>query len=269
MPLPAGVECVLAPNPSFLTGPGTNTYLVASAPQGCAVIDPGPDIPAHLARVAERAAELGGALAILITHGHPDHAEGAGALRRLTGAPVLAWSREGTPVADQALGDAQVVTIGRRALRVLYTPGHRFDHLCFLLEDASVVFVGDLVAGIGTVVIAPPEGDLVEYLSSLRRLVQLDPAQLLPAHGPPIERPRALLEEYLTHREERERQVLAALADGPATVEAIVAGIYRDVDARLHPIAAHSVLAHLLKLEREGRVVRSPTNSAPELWRLA
>jgi glyoxylase-like metal-dependent hydrolase (beta-lactamase superfamily II) len=269
MALPAGVDCVLAPNPSLMTGTGTNTYLVSDVASGCVVIDPGPDIPAHLARVAELAAERGGARALLITHGHPDHVEGAGTLRQLTGAPVLAWSREGSPAADETLADGQVIMVGERALRAVHTPGHRFDHLCFLLEDTRTIFTGDLVAGTGTVVIAPPEGDLLDYLSSLRRLQQLDLALLLPAHGPPIERPRALLEEYLAHRLERERQVLAALATGHISIGAVVASVYRDVDPRLHPLAAQSMLAHLLKLEREGRVAREPGANGTELWKLA
>ncbi len=268
MALPAGVTCVLAPNPSLMTGPGTNTYLVAGPAGGCAVIDPGPEIPAHLARVAELAAEHGGTRAILITHGHPDHVEGAAALRTLTGAPILAWSREGSPVADETLRDGQVLVVGERPLRVVYTPGHRFDHVCFLLEDARAIFAGDLVAGVGTVVILPPEGDMLEYLDSLRRLLALGATQLLPAHGPPIEEPRRVLEEYLAHRQERERQVLAGLAAGPTTVEALVADIYSDVDPRLHPMAAQSVLAHLLKLEREGRVLSGQDGSGSVLWRL-
>jgi glyoxylase-like metal-dependent hydrolase (beta-lactamase superfamily II) len=269
MALPRDVESILAPNPSLMTGPGTNTFLVASAAGGCVVIDPGPDIPSHLARVAERARERGGLRAILITHGHPDHVEGAAALRTLTSAPVLAWSRDGSPSADQTLADEQVVTVGERRLRVLHTPGHRFDHLCFLLEDSAAIFAGDLVAGIGTVVIIPPEGDLVDYLASLRRLLTLHPAQLLPAHGPPIDDPDSLLEEYLAHRAEREQQVLAGLARGPITIDALVAEIYAEVDPQLHGMAAQSVLAHLLKLEREGRVVRYSNPDGHDLWSLA
>ncbi|SRR5579875_827720 len=261
--LPAGVECLLAPNPSLMTGPGTNTYLVynpADKTTGCVVIDPGPEIETHLATIAQRAEQHGSARAIFITHGHPDHVEGAARLRDLTGAPVCAWSREGSPVADETLADGQTFSVGARRLRAIHTPGHRFDHLCFLLEDAGALFAGDLVAGVGTVVIIPPEGDMLDYLASLRRLLTLNLRMILPAHGPMITEPQALLAGYLRHREEREAQVIAALAataPQPQTAAQLVTRIYTDVDPQLHPIAAHSVLAHLLKLEREGHAYRA------------
>ena len=256
MDLPAGVERILAPNPSLMTGPGTNTYLVSAPGASCAVIDPGPEIESHLAAIVAAATPHGGVGHILITHGHPDHLEGAPRLREMTGAPILAWSREGSPAADETLADGEIIHVGERRLRAIHTPGHRFDHLCFLIEDAGALFAGDLVAGVGTVVIAPPEGDLLDYMASLRRLLALDLSIILPAHGPAIEQPHALLKQYIAHREDRERQVLAGLANGPHTVDALVASIYTDVDPKLHPVAALSVTAHLQKLEREGRVAR-------------
>lgn len=268
--LPVGVTCILAPNPSLLTGPGTNTFLVADEIAGeVVVIDPGPDIPEHLRRIADEIAERGKAKAILVTHGHPDHADGAAALRELLGVPVYARSREGVAATDHALADDAVIAVGTRQVRALYTPGHRFDHLCFLLEDARTLFAGDLIAGEGTVVIMPPEGDLLDYLASLRRLQTLDLRLILPAHGPFLDDPQAVLSYYIAHREERERQVLAGLAAGPKTVDELVRGIYADVSADLHPIAAYSVLAHLYKLEREGRVHQLSAADGPERWSLA
>ncbi len=267
--LPVGVTCILAPNPSLLTGPGTNTFLVADEIAGeVVVIDPGPDIPEHLRHIADTIAERGRATAILVTHGHPDHADGAASLRELLGVPVYAWSREGVPASDRPLADGAVISVGTRRLRALHTPGHRFDHLCFLLEDSRALFAGDLIAGVGTVVIAPPEGDLLDYLASLRRLQTLDLRLILPAHGPFLDDPEAVLSYYIAHREERERQVLAALATGPQTVGELVSVIYADVSADLHPIAAYSVLAHLYKLEREGRVHRLPVTDDQERWSL-
>lgn len=258
--LPDGVSVILAPNPSPMTGPGTNTYLVAGA-DGCVVIDPGPAIESHLAAVAQAARALGGARALLATHGHPDHVEGAARLRALTGAPVWAWSREGTPAADATLADGARISLGDRWLRALYTPGHRYDHLCYLLEGDGTIFAGDLVAGAGTVVIAPPEGDLSAYLASLRRLLALAPAELrllAPGHWPARADARALLEGYIAHREQREQQLIAALGDGAQAyrVAELVARIYTDVAPDLWPVAMYSTLAGLLKLEREGRVHR-------------
>ncbi|HEX8995297.1 MAG TPA: MBL fold metallo-hydrolase [Ktedonobacterales bacterium] len=275
MPLPERISVMLAPNPSPMTLQGTNTYLVEGA-AGCVVIDPGPEIESHLTLVAEAARAHGGARAILITHGHPDHVDGAARLRTLTGAPIWAWSREGSPVADATLADDAVVSaLGDRRLRALHTPGHRYDHLCLLLEGEGVIFAGDLVAGAGTVVIAPPEGDLSDYLASLRRLLALDSADvrlLAPGHGPTREDARDLLEGYIAHREQRERQLLAALGDGGEAlrVPELVERIYTDVSPELWPVAAYSTLAGLLKLEREGRAVRAapvPSDAALPLER--
>jgi len=263
-----GIEVILAPNPSLMTGPGTNSYVVYGPAKGCVVIDPGPDDEGHLAELARVAGEHGGARAILVTHGHPDHDAGAARLRALTGAPVLAWTLDGVAGADRMLAGGAEIDAGGRRLVALYTPGHRFDHLCFSLPDRGALFAGDLVAGAGTVVIAPPEGDLTDYMASLRRLLALDIKLILPGHGPAIARPRELLEGYIQHREEREAQVLAGLAAGDRTIDELVARIYTAVDPALHPAAALSITAHLEKLEREGCVVHEIGADDTETWRL-
>jgi glyoxylase-like metal-dependent hydrolase (beta-lactamase superfamily II) len=233
------------------------------------VADPGPDDTGHLEAIARAAAGQGGLGAILVTHGHADHAAGAARLRALTGAPVLARSREGVAATDRTLADGERIAVGARTLRALHTPGHRFDHLCFLLEDGGALFAGDLVAGVGTVVIAPPEGDLADYLASLQRLLALEGLRsILPGHGPVVEDGPALLREYVAHRLLREQQVLAGLQAGLSTISALVARIYADVDPALHPAAGRSVAAHLLKLEREGRVARPAGAPEEGPWRL-
>ncbi len=264
--LPPGVSSILAPNPSLMTGPGTNSFVIHEPDNTAVVIDPGPNIDEHLRRIVQ---EAGGKVsAVLITHGHPDHAEGAVRLRELTGAPILAWSREGMPYVDELLADGELIKVGSRRLQVLHTPGHRFDHLCFLLGDREAVFAGDLLAGSGTVVIAPPEGNLTDYLTSLQRLIEVDPKIIFPGHGPTITDPRERLRDYVSHRYEREQQVLSRLAEGPAALDALVEHIYADVDPGLHAMAALSLTAHLYKLETEGRVARPRGSGSSGPWNL-
>jgi glyoxylase-like metal-dependent hydrolase (beta-lactamase superfamily II) len=262
MALPDGVTLLLAPNPSPMTLTGTNTYLVRGA-AGCAVIDPGPMIERHLVAVAEEGQRQGGIRAILITHGHPDHVEGAPRLRELTGAPIIAWSKEGVADANETLEDEALFTLGDRGLRALFTPGHRYDHLSFALEangrDTGVIFAGDLVAGAGTVVIAPPDGNLRDYLAALRRILAREPALLAPGHGSDRADASALITGYIAHREDRESQLLSALSATPRSVADLVARIYTDTPTYLHPVAAYSTLAGLLKLEEEGRVAQAPS----------
>jgi glyoxylase-like metal-dependent hydrolase (beta-lactamase superfamily II) len=238
---------VLAPNPGLRELEGTNTYVVGEAP--AIVIDPGPDDEGHLREVEHTAGRVG---AIALTHDHPDHATGALPLSRSTGAPILAVR---PPPGGERLRDGRVVTSGRAVLRAVGTPGHSPDHVAFWSEEASALFTGDVVLGRGTSVIDPPEGDLVTYLRTLRRMRDLSPRTIYPGHGPVVSRGIAKLDEYLEHRATRERQVLDALADGPRTIEELVEAIYVDTPAELHQLAGRSVLAHLLKLDAEGRVV--------------
>ncbi len=249
---------ILAPNPSIMTGPGTNTILLGNQASGAAVIDPAIDDAAYLDAIVQEGERRGGISRILITHGHHDHIDGAIALRGRTGAPIYAFSRQGVPMADEEIADGTKFPVGDDTLRAIHTPGHRFDHHCYLLEQRRTLFAGDIVAGAGTVVIIPPEGDMQEYLDTLKRLQTLDIAEIVPTHGPIISEPQAKLEEYIAHRVEREQQVLQALEVLPpgATIPQMVQRIYTDVDPRLHRVAAWSVEAHLIKLEREGLVER-------------
>jgi glyoxylase-like metal-dependent hydrolase (beta-lactamase superfamily II) len=241
------IRRVLAPNPGVYTLEGTNTWIVGKEP--AIVIDPGPDTPEHLAEVAREAGSVG---AVLVTHDHPDHAPGAVPFARLVGAPVYAFRLAGA--ADLSAG--QRVRAGELDLVAVHTPGHTPDHAAFFEPGSGALFTGDAVLGRGTSFIDPPDGDLVRYLRSLRRMVDLGPRSIYPGHGPIVLRARGKLLEYLAHREEREAQVLAALGDGRRTIAEMVEVIYADHPKDVHPLAARSVLAHLLKLADEGRAER-------------
>jgi glyoxylase-like metal-dependent hydrolase (beta-lactamase superfamily II) len=239
---------VLAPNPGPFTLEGTNTWIVGRGPS--LVIDPGPDDPVHLEWVRRLA---GSVAAILLTHRHPDHAPGAARLADSTGAPVMAY-RPGP--GEERLRPGQVVAADGVQLRVLHTPGHTKDHVVFHDEATRAMFTGDTVLGRGTSIVDPPDGEMATYVRSLEAMAALRPAVLYPGHGPAVWAAGEKLEEYLQHRAARERQVLAGLSDGPRSPKELVATIYADYPADLHPLAARSVLAHLLKMEAEGHVVR-------------
>jgi glyoxylase-like metal-dependent hydrolase (beta-lactamase superfamily II) len=242
------VTRVLAPNPGVYTLEGTNTWVVGRDPS--IVIDPGPDLPEHLAAVAREAGRVG---AVLVTHDHPDHAPGAVSFAELVGASVYAYRLAGA----ETLRAGQRVRAGALDLTAIHTPGHTSDHVAFFESGTRALFTGDAVIGRGTTFIDPPDGDLVRYLRSLERMRELDPRTIYPGHGPVILRAQERILEYLAHREERETQVLAALADGPRTITEMVEVIYADHPKDVHPLAARSVLAHILKLADEGRAERT------------
>lgn len=237
---------VLAPNPGLRELEGTNTWIVGDPP--VIVIDPGPDDETHLREVARTAGRVG---AIVLTHDHPDHAPGARPLAEMTGARVYAHR----PAGDvERLRDGESVSAGSATLSVVATPGHTPDHLSLFMAGTRSLFTGDAVLGRGTSVIDPPEGDLVAYLRSLRRMRELRPRTIYPGHGPVVLRAIAKLDEYLEHRAAREEQVLSALGDAWRTPEEMVLEIYEGYPAEVHDLAARSVLAHLLKLHAEGRI---------------
>ena len=256
-PVGALAECVLAPNPGPMTLDGTNTW-VLSAPgdRAALVVDPGPEDEGHLravlAAVRARGAEVA---AVLLTHGHPDHAEGARRFAELAGAGVRALD-PAHRLGAEGLADGDVVEAGGLRLEVVGTPGHTADSLSFLLPEEGGLLTGDTVLGRGTTVVAHPDGVLAAYLDSLERL--RDAARerglrrVLPGHGPVLDGPAEVLEGYLAHRRARLEQVRAAVDAGARTPREVVEVVYADVDRAVWPAAELSVRAQLAHLSAEG-----------------
>ncbi|MFD0434706.1 MBL fold metallo-hydrolase [Streptomyces chartreusis] len=248
---------VLAPNASAMTLDGTNTWLVSEPDSDLAVvIDPGPLDDGHLRNVVATAEKAGKRVALtLLTHGHPDHAEGAARFAELTGTHVRALD-PALRLGDEGLGAGEVVSVGGLELRVVPTPGHTADSLCFHLPADRAVLTGDTILGRGTTVVAHPDGRLGDYLDSLRRLRSLTVDDgvhtVLPGHGPVLEDAQGAVEFYLAHRAHRLAQVETAVEDGHGTPGEVVAHVYADVDRSLWPAAELSVRAHLDYLEEHG-----------------
>ena len=248
-----GLAVVCAPNPGPMTGPGTNQYLLGRA--NGVQIDAAPlddENRRRLAGAPTRAERL------VLTHIHPDHVGGAADL----GVPIAVHASRaaaapgGRPLAPATpLEDGDEIRYPGGRLLVVHTPGHESGHCCLYEPDRRWLFTGDTVLSTGTSIIAPPDGDMIAYLASLRRLRAMDVAVIFPGHGPPVDDPAALLDEYLAHRLLRERQILDALADGPTAIEALVARLYVGLLPVLIWAAALTVQAHLEKLAIEGAVV--------------
>jgi glyoxylase-like metal-dependent hydrolase (beta-lactamase superfamily II) len=268
--LAPGVVRLVANNPSPFTFKGTNTYIVGGNGM-LALIDPGPDDPAHLAAIL---ATIGKRRLshVLITHTHRDHTDGLPALLAATGAKTAGFGRRardrgsratspsGSEFVDQdfipdvPLADGDRLTGDGWAFTAVHTPGHAPDHLCFALEGTKVLFSGDHVMGWNTSVIAPPEGSMADYLSSLERLGGRDDSVYFPGHGGQVEQPQRLVKAFLLHRRMREHAILDCIRGGTDTVQAIVPAIYRGLDPKLHKAAALSVLAHVEHLIARGLV---------------
>ena len=250
---------VTAPNPGVMTGPGTNSYLVADPEGGgCAVIDPGPRGEAHVRALL--AAAPGRITRILVTHTHIDHSPAALALHQATGAQLIGrrapagTNQDATFAPQHEPAHGEHIEIGAQTtLRVLHTPGHASNHLCYLLEEEKTLFTGDHVMQGSTVVINPPDGDMSAYLRALTALLDEDIEWLAPGHGFLVAPPHDVLRALIAHRLKRESLVLQALREhGPATTAALVDAVYTDVPAARHAIAERSLLAHLLKLQEDG-----------------
>lgn len=242
------MRSVLAPNASPLTLDGTRTYIVGDARP--VVIDPGPDDPSHLDAIVDALGD-GVPVAILVTHDHPDHLAGAGALAERLDAPLLRFS-------SRTLGDGDAVETDAGRLVAVYTPGHTRDHLAFHWPEGEAVFCGDLMmGGHDTALIAPPEGRLGTYLISLERVRALAPAVIYPAHGPPFEDPEAALDRYVRHRQQRLDQVLRAVQAGRRDYESLRAAVYGDqLEPGLERAAMAALKAYIEHLQGLGRIRR-------------
>jgi len=255
------VRRITAPNPGKMTGPGTNTYLVGDSQ--IAVIDPGPAEPSHIQAILDA---VGDRLKwILVTHTHPDHSPGAKLLADATGAVLMGnvlpeddGHQDNTFVPQQSFTHDQILDGGDFQLRALCTPGHVDNHLCFLVEQDRLLLTGDHIMHGSTVVIIPPFGDMKAYIESLQLMLDYPIELLGPGHGLVMDRPKEEIEALIAHRLRREAKVVERLSgSGEITLMGLTPLVYDDVEKGLHTLASYSLLAHLLKLEKEQRVSRS------------
>ena len=263
LPVLRGISRIVANNPSPMTYFGTNTYLLET-PDGFVVLDPGPaDHPEHVEAILRHTG--GRVRLILVSHTHHDHVGAVPALRQATGAPIAGFHASAIPdfEADIKLDHGAAVA----GMMALHTPGHASDHLCFALPAANgdrVLFSADHVMSWSTSIVSPPGGDMRDYFASLNLLLGRDDDIFLPGHGPPLPEPRALVREMLTHRLIREQAITKQLNQGSFDTYAIMDKLYSQLSPRLRQAAERNVLAHLLKLQAEGKAVREG-----ELWRAA
>jgi glyoxylase-like metal-dependent hydrolase (beta-lactamase superfamily II) len=270
VPIAAGVSRLLAPNPSRMTGPGTNTYLLGSPPR--AALDPGPDDPAHVEAILRAAPALD---TVIVTHTHADHSPAARTLAIRSGAKLIgrppppSAHQDMTFVPQQVPERDELIRIDERlTLRAIDTPGHASNHVCFLIEEQDLLFSGDHVLDGVTPVILAPDGDMAAYLEALERLLKYPLAAIAPAHGRVLTDPRAVISGVIAHRLRREQKVVNALAAAhEGSLDSLLPAVYSDVAPELHSLARYSLEAHLIKLEREGRCRREGDrwHAAPRL----
>lgn len=263
LPVLPGISRIVANNPGPMTYYGTNTYLIDTI-EGTVVLDPGPeDHPEHVEAILRA---TGGAVAlILVSHTHHDHVGAVPALQDETGAPTAGFRESAIASFDPDIKLADGDTIA--GMQAMHTPGHASDHVCFAMTSRghdAVLFSADHVMSWSTSVVSPPSGDMAAYFSSLRLLLDRTDDIYLPGHGPPLPEPRILVREMLHHRMAREQAIAEKLREGPANTYVLMDALYSQVHPRLRRAAERNVLAHLLKMELEGKVVRDG-----EMWRAA
>ncbi|MBV1882564.1 MAG: MBL fold metallo-hydrolase [Pseudomonadales bacterium] len=264
------VRRVLAPNPSMMTGPGTNTYILGTG--DIAILDPGPKNKAHLEALLE-ATEGETVRLILSTHTHNDHSPGTVPLVEAlqnerkqvdpieiiglpaslhNGSPLSSHDRSFEPTRLPKHGD--IFTLNGLTIEAICTPGHASNHVCYFLQEEKLLLTGDHIMDGSTVVIAPPDGDMKAYIESLELLYTYDIQQFAPAHGNLIDTPKELVKATIAHRLKREAKVVAAMKSKPnSTIKELVTTVYDDTPPFLHPVAEFSLLAHIIKLKADGR----------------
>lgn len=264
------VQRITAPNPSAMTGAGTNTYLLGS--ERIAVIDPGPLESSHVDAILDAVGER--LHWIIATHTHPDHSPACAPLAEATGAPVYGMLASDTMFQDQTfvpdvhMAHDDCVRGDDFNLRTIHTPGHVDNHLCFLLEEEGMLFAGDHIMNGSTVVIVPPGGDMKAYIESLQLLESYPLQCIAPAHGDVMAHPMETVNWLVRHRLQRESKVIEQLDKHPQGIEELVQTVYNDVDAGLHGMAKLSLLAHLIKLEKDA-VATSSGDGERQTWQLS
>lgn len=258
------VRRITAPNGGRMTGPGTNTYLVGH--EQVAVVDPGPLIDSHVDAILAAAGER--IRWVLVTHTHPDHSPAAQAIIAATGATAIGCRlhpddghQDTTFAVDRDVAHGDLLVSGEFTLEALFTPGHIGNHFCYLLREEELLLAGDHIMEGVSVVIIPPSGDLKDFLDSLALLRDYPIRTIAPAHGELITRPAVEINKLIKHRHYRELKVIGAMTRlGEASLDSLLPQVYDDVDPALHKVARYSLWAHLLKLEREGRALKTIAN---------
>jgi len=264
---------LVANNPGPFTYTGTGVYIVGQ--DNIAVLDPGPNTPDHMAAV-ETAIAGRNVTHVFVTHHHIDHSPLAAPLAEKMGCKVYGYGKQVRPPEegevrleagddlsfkpDVEIRNGDIFEGDGWTLEAIHTPGHTSNHMCFALKEENCLFSGDHIMGWSTSVVSPPDGHMGDYITSLNRVLEADFDKIWPTHGPVINNPREFVSAYIAHRHNRETQICAALADGISSISDIVSKLYADIDKRLHPAAAHSVLSHLIHMRETGRVCSGTTD---------
>ncbi|MGJ8563583.1 MAG: MBL fold metallo-hydrolase [Alphaproteobacteria bacterium] len=267
------IQRVVADNPGPFTYTGTGVYIIGD--KNVAVIDPGPQTPDHIAAL-DKALEGRTVTHVLVTHHHVDHSPMAAPLAAQHGCKVYGFGKQVVPPdggevrleagddlsfkPDVEIRDGFIIEGEGWTFEAIHTPGHTSNHMCYALKEENTLFSGDHIMGWSTSVVSPPDGHMGDYLHSLERILERNFDRIWPTHGPSIDSPKAFVTAYIEHRMLREKQICSALSEGLSSIPDIVAKLYADIDKRLHPAAAHSVLSHLIHMRETGQVCSGDTD---------